>query len=71
MNNQKLRFKELRRYFATYLHQHGILAEYMDLFQGRIPKSVFSRHYLKVEDVKELVYKISVEIDNLKNSLLV
>jgi len=31
------------------------LAEYVDLLQGRIPKSVFARHYLKVEDVKELV----------------
>jgi hypothetical protein len=35
-NNQNLRFKELRSYFATYLRQHGILAEYIDLLQGRL-----------------------------------
>ena len=56
-NSQNLRFKELRSYLASYLRQHGILAEYIDLLQGRIPKSVFARHYLKVEDVKELVNK--------------
>ena len=69
--NMKLRFKELRSYFATYLRQHGILAEYIDFLQGRIPKSVFARHYLKVEDVKVLVYKVLVETDNLENTLLV
>lgn len=58
-NNQNLRFKELRSYFATYLRQHGILAEYIDLLQGRIPKSVFARHYLKVESIKELVQKVN------------
>jgi intergrase/recombinase len=54
-HKQRVRIKELRSYFATYLRQHGILAEYIDLLQGRIPKSVFARHYLKVENVKELV----------------
>lgn len=34
-------------------------------------KSVFARHYLKVEDVKVLVYKVLVETDNLENTLLV
>jgi intergrase/recombinase len=53
-----IRIKELRSYFATYLRQQGILAEYIDLLQGRIPKSVFARHYLKVEDVKELVNQV-------------
>ena len=59
-NNQHLRFKELRSYHATYLRQHGIIAEYVDLLQGRLPKSVFARHYLKVEDLKELVEKVNV-----------
>ena len=54
-NNQHLRFKELRSYFATYLRNNGVLAEYVDLLQGRIPKSVFARHYLKVENAKKLV----------------
>jgi intergrase/recombinase len=70
INNQKLRFKELRSYFATYLRQHGILAEYIDLLQGRIPKSVFARHYLKVEDVKELVQEVNAVTNKIESSLL-
>lgn len=53
-HNQKVRIKELRSYFATYLRNNGILAEYIDLLQGRIPKSVFAKHYLKIESIKEL-----------------
>jgi len=30
------------------------MTEYIDLLQGRIPKSVFAENYLKVEDVKQL-----------------
>jgi intergrase/recombinase len=69
-NNQKLRFKELRSYYATYLRQHGILAEYIDSVQERIPKSVFARHYLKVEDVKELVQKLIAVTATIESSLL-
>jgi intergrase/recombinase len=63
-----LRIKELS-YYATYLRNHGILAEYVDLIQGRIPKSVFARHYLKVEDLKELVKTVLTETENLEVSL--
>jgi intergrase/recombinase len=35
---QPLRIKELRSYYATYLRNHGILAEYVDLIQGRNPR---------------------------------
>jgi hypothetical protein len=52
---QTLRIKEQRSYFATFLRNHRILTEYVDLLQGRIPKSVFARNYLKVGDLKELV----------------
>ena len=69
-HKQSVRIKELRSYFATYLRQHGILAEYIDLLQGRIPKSVFARHYLKVEDVKELVQKVNAVTATMENSLL-
>ncbi|MBN1245240.1 hypothetical protein JXA31_06570 [Candidatus Bathyarchaeota archaeon] len=64
-----IRIKELRSYFATYLRTHGILTEYIDLLQGRIPKSVFARHYLKVEDVKELVGQVLAVTDNLDKTL--
>jgi intergrase/recombinase len=60
----------LRSYYATHLRQHGILAEYIDLLQGRIPKSVFARHYLKVEDIKELVKQVAVITCAIEKDLL-
>jgi intergrase/recombinase len=69
-HRQSVKIKELRSYFATYLRQHGILAEYIDLLQGRIPKSVFARHYLKVEDVKELVGQVLAVTAKIESSLL-
>jgi intergrase/recombinase len=65
-----IRIKELRSYFATYLRQHGILAEYIDLLQGRIPKSVFTKHYLKIESIKELVQKVNAVTATIESSLL-
>jgi hypothetical protein len=66
---QTLRVKELRSYFATYLRKHGILSEYIDLIQGRIPKSVFARHYLKVDDMKELVSQVNAVTAAMEESL--
>ena len=54
-HKQRVRIKELRSHFATYLRQHGILAEYADLLQGRIPKSIFAKYYPKIESVRALV----------------
>ena len=65
-----LRIKELRSYYATYLRNHGILAEYVDLIQGRIPKSVFARHYLKVEDLKELSSEVLATTSIMERDLL-
>jgi intergrase/recombinase len=69
-NKLNLRIKELRSYFATHLRKKGIISEYIDLMQGRIPKSVFARHYLKVEDVKELVAQVLAVTDTMESSLL-
>ncbi len=69
-NKLPLRVKELRSYFATYLRRSGIISEYIDLLQGRIPKSVFARHYLKVDDFKALVSQVLVVTRKLENSLL-
>ena len=69
-HKQTVRIKELRSYFATYLRQHGILAEYIDLLQSNIPKSVFARHYLKIEDIKKLVHKVNAFTATIENSLL-
>jgi intergrase/recombinase len=69
-HRQTVRIKELRSYFATYLRQHGILAEYIDLLQGRIPKSVFARHYLKIEDFKILEAKVRTITEKLEKDLI-
>jgi intergrase/recombinase len=34
-----------RMLFASHLRQSGIESEIIDLLQGRLPKSVFARHY--------------------------
>jgi intergrase/recombinase len=46
-----LRFKELRSYHNNYLRKQGIISELVDVLAGRVPKSVFARHYLG-EDLK-------------------
>ena len=53
------------------LVEKAILAEYIDLLQGRIPKSVFARHYLKVEDGRELASKVLAVTSKMEDSLLV
>jgi len=52
----RLRFNELRDYFGTYLLQHGLLEQEVNLLQGRIPVSVFIRHYWSPK-LKELADK--------------
>jgi len=69
-NKQTLRIKELRSYFATYLRKKGIISEYIDLIQGRIPRSVFARHYLKVDDFKALVAQVLAVTENLESNLI-
>ena len=44
----KLRLKELRSYHNSYLRKkNGIISELVDVLAGRVPKSVFVRHYLR------------------------
>jgi hypothetical protein len=69
-SNLNLRVRELRSYYATYLRKNGILSEYIDLLQGRIPKSVFVKHYLKIKDLKTFV-KYALKItSSLEQSLI-
>ena len=44
-NGLKCRFLELRDYYATFMVRHGLIKEEVDLLQGRIPPSIFLRHY--------------------------
>jgi intergrase/recombinase len=64
-NNLKLRIKELRSYWASFMTKNRILiSEECDVCQGRIPKSVFARHYLK-ESLKELSTKVLTSLKEL------
>jgi hypothetical protein len=36
-----------RKIYATFLRMNGIEPELIDLLQGRVPKTVFSRHYFR------------------------
>jgi len=67
-NNLKLRFKECRSYFATYLRNKGVMSESIDLIQGRVGKSVFVRFYLK-QDLKSLNAEIIGKLGDLQNNL--
>ena len=44
-NDQKFFMSYCRQIFATFLRNEGIEPEIIDLLQGRIPNSVFVRHY--------------------------
>jgi hypothetical protein len=49
----ELKMGHCRKIFATYLRLNGIELEVIDLLQGRIPKSVFVRHYFRPDFQKE------------------
>jgi intergrase/recombinase len=58
----KINMKYCRRIFSTYLRTNGIEYELIDLLQGRIPKTVFARHYFRPDfekDVERIRKKIS------------
>jgi intergrase/recombinase len=40
-----MQLKYCRKIFASYLRQSGVESEIVDLLQGRVPRTVFARHY--------------------------
>jgi intergrase/recombinase len=60
----KMRFSDVREYFATYMTKHLNPAE-IDFLQGRVSGSVFMRNYFNpalIGDLKERVFKGIQEI---------
>jgi intergrase/recombinase len=49
--------KYCRAIFATYLRKQGIEPEVIDIYQGRVPTSVFAARYLKtnIKDDRQMV----------------
>jgi intergrase/recombinase len=67
-NNAKYRINELRDYFGTYLLQHGILEAEINLMQGRIPPSIFIKHYWspKLSELRDRIFKALKDLESTK-----
>jgi intergrase/recombinase len=53
------RISELRDYYGTFVIGHGLVAQEADLLCGRIPPSIFVKHYFSpaIRDLKERTLK--------------
>jgi len=69
-NNAKCRINELRDYFGTYLLQHGILEAEINLCQGRIPPSIFIKHYWspKLSELRDRIFKALKDLEQSINN---
>jgi intergrase/recombinase len=65
----KLRLKELRSYNNTYIRKNDVISELVDVLAGRVPKSVFCRHYLG-EDIEQLSKQVLIIQKRLLEKLL-
>jgi intergrase/recombinase len=59
-----------RKIFATYLRNNGIEPEIIDLLQGRLPKSIFLRHYYGPEINEIMTKKVRPVLDELRKELI-
>ena len=64
----RTRIKELRQYYGSFMVRHELIREEVDLLQGRVPKSIFVRHYLTI-GFKELRDRTLKAISLLEQSL--
>jgi hypothetical protein len=64
----KMRLKELRSFNNTFLYKNGLLSEVVDICAGRIPKSVFIRHYFSA-DMEELSKQVLTIQEGLEEAL--
>jgi hypothetical protein len=65
--NISMNMNYCRKIFATFMRNNGIEQEIIDLLQGRIPKSVFVRHYYRpdlerFEKIRELLNNLYKQI---------
>ena len=68
----KVRIKELRSYFVSYLRQNNILPEVIDLLQGRldIRNNIQLSHYFKIADMGKLSEQILAVTATIERKLL-
>jgi hypothetical protein len=61
-NHMEMKMSYCRKVFATYLRMNGLEPEIIDLLQGRIPKSLFVKHYYRPDMQND---RIRVMLDSL------
>jgi hypothetical protein len=65
--SMKVDMRYCRKLFASWLHRCNISVEIIDLLQGRMPKSIFARHYLVLKsDFKDRVLH---EVERFKQEM--
>jgi intergrase/recombinase len=64
----KLRINELRDFYGSFMVRHNLIKEEVDLLQGRIPPSIFLRHYWS-PSFKELRDRTLKAISELEQTL--
>ena len=65
-NGLDMHMKYCRKIYSTFLRTNGIEPEMIDLLQGRIPKSVFGRHYWRPDFQPNKIRKV---LDSLYDTL--
>jgi intergrase/recombinase len=63
-----VKIDELRDFFGSFMVRHGLIREEVDLLQGRIPLSIFIRHYWS-PSFKELRERTLQAVKQLDQSL--
>jgi intergrase/recombinase len=66
--DMRMRLNELRDYWGTFMVNHGLIREEVDLLQGRISKSIFVRNYWSPA-IRELRDRVFKALEQLKREL--
>ena len=55
----RMRVDELRDHWGTFMLDHGLIKEEVDLLQGRVGKSIFVRHYWSpaITELRDRVFR--------------
>jgi intergrase/recombinase len=62
--------KYCRAIFATYLRKRGMESEIIDIFQGRVPKTVFAKYYFR-PDFEDSCTRMKAQLRRLHREIAV
>jgi hypothetical protein len=62
-----MQMKYCRKIFGTWLRQNGIESEFIDVLQGRVPQSVFAKHYYRpdqatIDKARKLITELRAKL---------